>query len=158
MKDLKGLKGLCKKNFKKNRTWELDGQEEFVNKMLKQSKSSNPKLAKEAEEALLYLNQFNLEFHDGSELSKKETLHNTPELKRDCYTRNNCQNRDLVSIKTSSYKGGIESIEKHEEKFDEAFLEDEAMFSSSPDRILEFLEDESELERQRREYGKNFTK
>lgn len=75
--------GLEVKSFPKNKQWAVD--QDYVSKLT------------EAEKA--WLGQFNQEFYRGTVNQKDpKTLHNTPELARDCYNRNNASNRDLMSI------------------------------------------------------------
>ena len=55
-----------------------------------------------------YITKFNNEFHKN--VVKKDdpkALHNTPELRKDCYARENARNRDVMSVE--KYK--IDSIE-----------------------------------------------
>lgn len=52
----------------------------------------------QAREALEYLTKFNNEFHKGTtKKGDKNALHNTDELRRDCYARVNAKNRDVFS-------------------------------------------------------------
>lgn len=52
-----------------------------------------------------WLNKFVKEYYDGN-VPKKATdnLHASDELRRDCYHRKNCQNRDLLSVLDSGGK------------------------------------------------------
>jgi len=54
---------------------------------------------KEAIDALTYITKFNNEFHKN--VIKKgdpNALHNTDELRKDCYARENAKNRDIMSV------------------------------------------------------------
>jgi len=52
-----------------------------------------------SEDEKSWLNQFVKEYYDGNvPKTKTDNLHNTDELRRDCYDRKNRQNRDLQSI------------------------------------------------------------
>jgi len=47
-----------------------------------------------------WMNKFIKEYYDGNvKKGDPDVLHNTDELRRDCYNRKNRQNRDLYSIK-----------------------------------------------------------
>jgi len=53
-----------------------------------------------SEDEKKWLDQFNREFHEGAvRRDDRGALHNTVPLRRDCYRRNNAQNRDLYGIK-----------------------------------------------------------
>ena len=57
------------------------------------------KTDKEAEEALAYIARFNNEFHKNViKKNDPEALHNTDELRKDCYARENAKNRDVMSV------------------------------------------------------------
>jgi hypothetical protein len=61
------------------------------------------------DDAKEWLNQFSSEYINASFSSKKEPLHNTPELKKSCYDRNNARNRCQMTRKKAS--GEIMSVE-----------------------------------------------
>lgn len=96
--------GLTRNAFKKNRRWEvdnLDPQLGYVEDLKKRAKSDDPKIAQEAKEALEFLSKFNNEYYDSHGLRDEDALHNTDELRRDIYSRNNSANRDLYGIQDS---------------------------------------------------------
>lgn len=68
---------------KKNRKWE--SEVDYRNKLNKGEKE--------------WLRKFNNEFHDDSGTeATDQPLHNTPELQKECGTRNNQANRDVFAI------------------------------------------------------------
>ncbi len=74
-------------------------------------------LNKLSEEELDFLNRFSEEWINANLNHKGETLHNTPELKKDCYSRNNARNRCLLTkAKASGNSVDLETIRKTEKK------------------------------------------
>lgn len=73
--------------------------QDYIEKLRRIAKDEkDPKKAKEALKALKYLAKFNKEYY--SSCPKKDdpgALHNTPELRKDCYNRGNRQRRDVLS-------------------------------------------------------------
>lgn len=69
--------------------------EELSWKLLHRIFDSNWK-DQEAVDALTYLAKFNNEYHKNV-VSKTDTLHNTPELRKDCGRRDDARNRDILS-------------------------------------------------------------
>lgn len=57
-----------------------------------------------------WLSQFNQEFHTGYFPKGRKPLHRTKKARRECYARNNLQNRDLHAIWASVEK--LESLEE----------------------------------------------
>ena len=54
---------------------------------------------REAVEALTYLTKFNNEYHKNViKKDDEDALHNTDELRRSCYARENAKNRDIMSV------------------------------------------------------------
>lgn len=98
--------GLERNAFKKNRKWEvdnLDPKEGYIKDLKELSKSKNKKVAQEAKDALKWIQKFNNEYYDNCGLNKVDALHNTKELRRDCYSRMNAANRDLFGIKNCGF-------------------------------------------------------
>lgn len=96
--------GLKKNAFKKNRQWEVDNLDPelgYVEELKKQIYSEDPKKAQEAQEALDFLEQFNSEYYDNKGLKSEDALHNTEDLRKDCYNRTNSANRDAYGIQNS---------------------------------------------------------
>lgn len=89
--------GLEKGTFKRNVQWAID--QDYVDTLKEQAKSSDPQKAKEAQATLEFVSKFNNEYYGGSvKKGDEEALHNTDELRKDCYDRNNRSNRDIYSI------------------------------------------------------------
>lgn len=78
MGNLYGLKYYC---FPRNKRWQID--QDYVKKLSDKEKE--------------WLSKFNQEFYDGK--FSKKPLHKSKKLRRECYTRTNCVNRDLFAIK-----------------------------------------------------------
>jgi len=76
------LLGLEPRTFPKNVQWAID--QDYVSQLDPEQKE--------------FLGRFNNEAYGNYGLKEPEALHNTPELRRCCYDRNNCQNRDLYAI------------------------------------------------------------
>lgn len=57
---------------------------------------------KESYDALVYLTKFNNEYHKNVIPKDNTALHNTPELKKQLYDRENARNRDIMSVKKDS--------------------------------------------------------
>lgn len=75
--------------------------------LLKQIEKTNY-TDKEAIAALDYIAKFNNEFHKNViKKNDNKSLHNTKSLRRECYSRENARNRDIMSI--GSYSFSIES-------------------------------------------------
>ena len=83
----KKLYGLITQAFPKNKRWSID--QDYVESLSQSDKE--------------WLAQFNNEYY-GGKVKKGDTtaLHNTDDLRQDCYRRNNLSNRDLLSIKECS--------------------------------------------------------
>lgn len=106
--------GLEEKTFPKNKRWQLD--QDYIEDLKNQAESENPYLANQAKEALDFMSKFNDEYYGGKVKAGDETaLHNTEELRKDCYNRNNASNRDAYSIRECS--GRISSV--YEEGIDD---------------------------------------
>lgn len=89
-----------------------------------------------------FLNKFNREFIEGN-CSHENPLHNTQELKRDCYGRNNARNRDLLSIKKAS--GMVVDIDEYhqmsscnDKSNNEQKMLESSQQSNSFDKIIPF--------------------
>lgn len=54
---------------------------------------------KESIKQLEYITKFNNEYYKKFGLKEDDALHNTPELKKDCYDRGNSIDRDMLSMK-----------------------------------------------------------
>ncbi len=69
----------------------------------------------EAVNLLTFIAKFNNEFHKNViKKGDESALHNTNELRRDCYSRENCRNRDILSrdsFKLTSFDDNLESIQ-----------------------------------------------
>jgi len=75
--------GLEKNTFKKNKRWQLD--QDYIGKLNSDEKA--------------FLARFNDEYYGGAvKKNDPDALHNTDKLRKDCYTRNNINNRDTYSI------------------------------------------------------------
>lgn len=74
--------GLQPKSFAKNKQWMVD--QDYTKQLSKE----------EAE----WLNRFNQEYYRNTFESSEKDLHNTPELKKQCYNNENARNRDLYGI------------------------------------------------------------
>ena len=74
--------GLEVKSFPKHKQWRVD--QDYVKTLSPEEKA--------------WLNKFNQEYYR-NRFSKEGDLHNSPELKRACYSNENAANRDLYSIK-----------------------------------------------------------
>ena len=74
--------GLQPKSFAKNKQWMVD--QDYAKK-----------LSQEEQE---WLNRFNQEYYRNTFESTEKDLHNTPELKKQCYSNENARNRDLYGI------------------------------------------------------------
>lgn len=105
--------GLIRNSFTKNRRWEVDNldyNEGYLWWLKQQAKCGKPKLEAEANEALEWLDKFNREYYNNSGLKKKDALHNTDELRKDCYNRTNAAHRDILGM-WSIYFDGIEDVD-----------------------------------------------
>lgn len=72
----------------------------LLNKILK-SKFTD----KASMDALAYITKFNNEYYKAIvKKGDKEALHNTEALRKDCYTRNNAMNRDMMGKKENRVK------------------------------------------------------
>lgn len=75
--------GLAAKTFPKRKQWQVD--QDYHQKLSESEK--------------VWLSKFNDEYYGGSVRKDDPTaIHNSPELRRDCYSRNNSINRDQMSI------------------------------------------------------------
>ena len=75
--------GLETKSFPKHKQWAVD-------------QDYTKKLSKEETE---WLGRFNQEYYRNRFESTEKDLHNSPELKKACYSNENARNRDLYAIK-----------------------------------------------------------
>jgi hypothetical protein len=81
--------GLKQSNFPKNKQWQVD--QDYIQTLSNTAKD--------------WLNQFNSEYYGGG--PKKgcpKALHNTDELRKDCYNRTNRANNDVYGIHSCSGK------------------------------------------------------
>lgn len=103
----KKLVGLDAKTYAKNKRWQVD--QDYISILRQQAKSDIPYVAQEAQVALEFMSKFNTEYVGGNvKKGDRDALHNTDELRKDCYTRNNISNRDAYAIRECS--GRINSI------------------------------------------------
>jgi hypothetical protein len=77
--------GLEPKSFPKHKQWAVDQD---------YKKDLDP-------EAAEWLGRFNQEYYRNRFESIEKDLHNTPELKKSCYSNENARNRDLYAIKST---------------------------------------------------------
>ena len=74
-----------------------------------------------------WLNKFTEEYVGANIPEEKRNLHNTDELKKDCYDRNNARNRDVLT--RAEAQGKAFDLEKFKKKYLEQFtLEDLTAF------------------------------
>jgi hypothetical protein len=76
----------------KYKRWQLDY--DYIGKLKRGLTSKNEKYRQECQEALDYLDKFTGEFYKGN--FDNNPLH-PEELKKDCYNRNNANQRDMMS-------------------------------------------------------------
>jgi len=82
----------------------------------------------EAIQAMEYLVKFNNEFHKNIIKKNDPTaLHNTDELRRDLYSRENAKNRDIMSVQNQNYSYNTVESQSDSNNFDE-------------DDLIEFLD------------------
>lgn len=74
--------GLEPKSFAKNKQWMVD--QDYVKDLNKEEQE--------------WLNRFNQEYYRNTFEQNENDLHNTKELKRQCYSNENARNRDLYGI------------------------------------------------------------
>ncbi len=108
--------GLDKYTFPKNKQWQID--QDYTDKL--------------DEKTAEWLAKFNNEFV-GAKVIKGDpaALHNTQELRRDCYRRSNVARRDMYAIKEAG--GALEQFPEHEPDGDE-WLE------SPEDAIIDWID------------------
>lgn len=85
-----------------NRQWAVDM--DYIRELEEQEFSKNPEKAREAQDALDYLNKFAGEYYRNTGISPNYDPENPPlnvtdEHRKDCYNRMNLANRDLYAIK-----------------------------------------------------------
>ena len=82
MKKTNNQFGLEVKSFPKHKQWKVD--QDYIKDLSPEERE--------------WLGKFNQEYYR-NRFTKEDNLHNTPELKRACYSNENASNRDLYSIK-----------------------------------------------------------
>lgn len=154
--------GLTKNAFKKNRRWEvdnLDPQHGYVKDLKEQAKSDDPAKAKEAKEALEFLSKFNNEYYDNHGLNKEDALHNTKELRKECYNRTNAANRDIYGIQDSGgalFKTDEADVRNSSTKYNSSEVPDSTMDKiqqpSNPQAVIDAMDDllDAKLEAERK--------
>lgn len=80
-------------------------------------------LDKLSDEEKDWLNAFNEEWINASFKHPLQPLHNTPELKSDCYRRNNARNRCQYSMALAGYN--LDSINKYENRLKDTSVDEE---------------------------------
>lgn len=76
--------GLEKKSFPKHKEWMVD--QDYFDKLSPEEKE--------------FMGRFNQEYYRNRFESSEKDLHNSPELKKKCYSAENARNRDLYSVKS----------------------------------------------------------
>lgn len=91
------MMGLEVGTYRKRQRWQID--QDYIEKLKKQAKSSNAARAIEATEALRYISRFNEEMYKGK-VSVKDSnrIHQSQEMVRDCYRANGRNYCDVGSI------------------------------------------------------------
>jgi len=134
--------GLEQNAYRKNRRWAVDNvnkQDGYVEDLIKRTHSDDPRISKEAEVGLLWLQKFNNEYYDNHGLMKEDALHNTEELRKECYNATNAANRDIFSILNSGYfYGALLSLEYDNDQVSD--LIDENLNTIEIEQLLMCLE------------------
>ena len=93
-----------------------------------------------SEEEKAFASKFNEEFY-GASFKEEDNLHETDELKRECYRRNNYRNRDIYTIFRT--RGYVESLH---DKLDVIDKQNCPSTNTQEDTVIELLDMKQELE------------